>query len=422
MEKESKYHESRRKDVSKKQGKAFNSKLDNLLLNKWFYISITIAFITIFGLIFKWGRDIRVFSANHVVNNELLGTYGDFVGGVLGTIFAVMSTLLLIKTFKQQQESTYKNEKLIESQRFNDLFFELLNIYHQEVGELYSQDANTENDYSYTDREFFDFEKRNLQLLYKPQNTIEDSKKESLNRYMDFYIKNKVKVGACFRTLYRIYDLIDHSTLEDSLKIEYSKIIRAQLTESELFFIRYNCMSYYGRPFIKYANKYNVLKHLPTFELLEFKKWWEQLNNQERVGIGIVTSEGIKILKKRLTGKRVNENNVLFKTDPKYKFNMIVTESYKLIISLEINKSNNNRFLEFNGFNKYQDLTIQSLLEWFLKEVFLYSNFTLFNRKEDLLFYSEPITNDGNKTMIKSVVINLNKDKLIVRDPSNEKC
>lgn len=105
-----------------------DSWIDRLLMNKTFYIITTLTFILVFGLIFKWQHKIHIFDDNYVVDGNLLGTYGDFIGGVLGTIFALISVLFLIRTFTQQKAVTVKNEEQIENQRFNDLFFELLRL------------------------------------------------------------------------------------------------------------------------------------------------------------------------------------------------------------------------------------------------------------------------------------------------------
>lgn len=110
--------------------------IDRILLNKWFYIIVTIVFITIFAFVFKWQHICYIFNNKYIVDNELLGTYGDFVGGVLGTIFALISVLIMIRTFNQQRNVTIKNQEQLENQRFNELFFELLHLYQTEVSEL----------------------------------------------------------------------------------------------------------------------------------------------------------------------------------------------------------------------------------------------------------------------------------------------
>lgn len=392
---------------------------DKLLMKKRFYIIITLLFVGMFAYIFKWQHIIHWFDNEYVVNHELLGTYGDFIGGVLGTIFALISILILIRTFNQQRAVTEKNKEQIENQRFNDLFFELLRLYQSEISELCGtivrERGNEKITINYNNKDFFDFEKELLQRAFKPTTSYEGNIRGAINLYMSFYIKHRTKVAACFRTLYRIYDLLDKSDLRGNIKNSYLKIIRAQLTDSELFFIRYNAMTYYGANFISYINKYNILKHLPAFELLEFKDWWKDLNKTERMGINIVFHNSTRLLRKILLRKGANMAFKPFDEHLKYKFEIRTTSNYEVKIILQIDYSNVNRTMEYRGFEKITEKKVQALLDCYLKEVFLYSNFEKFNNEEDLEFYSEPIKIDGHITTINSGVRNKKAKALKVK-------
>ena len=105
-------------------------------LHQWPYIIFAGLFIVFFGFVFKWGHALVWKDPNYIVNDELFGTFGDFVGGVLGTIFTIISVIILAKTFAHQQDVTTDNEIVLKTQRFNDLFFELLHLYQSEVNEL----------------------------------------------------------------------------------------------------------------------------------------------------------------------------------------------------------------------------------------------------------------------------------------------
>lgn len=392
---------------------------DKLLMKKRFYIIITLLFVGIFAYIFKWQHIIHWFDNEYVVNHELLGTYGDFIGGVLGTIFVLISILILIRTFNQQRAVTEKDKEQIENQRFNDLFFELLRLYQSEISELCGtivrERGNEKITINYNNKDFFDFEKELLQRAFKPTTSYEGNIRGAINLYMLFYIKHRTKVAACFRTLYRIYDLLDNAKLKEKVKKNYLKIIRAQLTDSELFFIRYNGMTYYGDNFTKYINKYNILKHLPAFELLEFKDWWKDLNKTERMGINIVFHNSTRLLRKILLRKGANMAFKPFDEHSKYKFEIRTTSNYEVKIILQIDYSNVNRTMEYKGFEKFTVKKIQALLDCYLKEVFLYSNFDKFNNEEDLEFYSEPIKIDGHITTINSGVRNKKAKALKVK-------
>ena len=337
----------------------------------------------------------------------------------MGTIFALISILILIRTFNQQRAVTEKNKEQIENQRFNDLFFELLRLYQSEISELCGTIVRERGDekitINYNNKDFFDFEKELLQRAFQPTTSYEGNIRGAINLYMLFYIKHRTKVAACFRTLYRIYDLLDNAELKESVKKNYLKIIRAQLTDSELFFIRYNGMTYYGENFIKYINKYNVLKHLPAFDLLEFKDWWKDLNKIERTGINIVFHNSTRLLR-RILLKR--DSDIIFRVpgkNLKYGFEIKTKSNYEVEITLHIDNSQKNNIMEYVGFEKFSNKKIQALLDCYLKETFLYSNFEKFNKKQDLEFYSNPIITDGSICIINSGVRNTQRLALKIK-------
>lgn len=393
---------------------AKDSYFDKILMNKFFYILITILFLGTFFFIFKWQHVIELFNKDYVVDNELLGTYGDFVGGVLGTIFALLSTLIMVKTFIQQRKVTEKNKEQIENQRFNDLFFELLRLYQTEINGLCSTVPLGDKVKEYKNKDFFDFKKHELQNKFSSSTSYYRNIRIALNDYMYFYIENKTKVSTCYRTLYRIYDLIDNSQLDELNKKNYLKIIRAQLTESELFFIRYNCLTYYGEKFIDYINKYNVLKHLPLFDLLEFKDWWKDLNEVERIGINIVFHHCTRTLKKILLTK---DSIIAFNPIETGKYQLVINTKldYNVKIKLIVDNKKYNNCKEYNGFDKFTHQKLQALLDCYLKEIFIYYNFMRYNNEKELVFYSPTITTLKNgEVVIKSGVRNINKEPLFL--------
>lgn len=397
---------------------------NGLLLNKWFYISIGGVFIIVSCVIFKWNHTIQVFDSEFSANTNLLGTYGDFIGGVLGTIFTLLSVLLVIKTFKEQQKVSNQNSEQLEIQRFNDLFFELLKLYQSEVNELCGQGksvskANNKEpieveEIEYSNKDFFDVEKKYIQDNYRNRKSYEGNRENAVNYYMLFFIENSTKMGAYFRTLYRIYDLIDSSSINEKIKKNYLKIMRAQLTESELFFVRYNAMTYYGYNFIYYINKYHILKHLPAFELLEFKDWWSTLDRVERMGINIIYDSINRLIRTQFSAKSARNTHQYFSpaNNTKYKFQINITKEHDVNLILEINKSEINRCMEYSALDKYDNKKIQQLLDCFIKEIFLYSNFERFNATEDIETYSSQILSKDGITYINSGIRNKNERPL----------
>lgn len=384
----------------------------NAYRNKSYYIILTITFFLISLLFFCWNQDLFNFSSS--ISSDKFGQFGDFFGGVLGTIFALISVLFLINTFIQQQKITSKNEILVNSQRFNDLFFELLNLYQsqtkelQDEGEFEKEEGEKKIKYKYScdNKDFFDFNKKKMQESFVPQNSYSKNNREARNSYSLFYLEHKSKLAIYYRTLYRIFDLIENSNLLDEpSKRHYSKIIRAQLTESELFFLRYNALTYYGENFIFFLNRYNVLKHLPHFELLEFKSWWNILNSEERNSIDALFFI-IKDIIKDIESSDGNVKKQVPIASVKYKINISLINRIDLLFEVIINNNKSNTTSDYIGFDKFTKEQIQALLDCFIKELVIYSNFKNYNKMSDLKFYSSPILLKSNVITIQSGVKN----------------
>lgn len=414
--------------------KTVSNFIDTLLDNRWFYILLTVLFILLATVLFKWNNNVNF---SYPIDYNLFGTFGDFVGGILGTIFALLGTLMVVRTFRYQQSVTRDNRNQLETQRLNDLFFELIKLYQTEVKELCGQisqvrsykqnedvpqsdkDTNKKmtvekTEISYNDKDFFDYEKRRLQNGFRNRKSFHANSREALKYYMLFYIENRAKIAAYFRTIYRIYDLIDSSKLDEETKKNYLKIMRAQLTESELFFIRYNAMSYYGANFVKYINKYHILKHLPALEMLEFKEWWEPLNTIERMGLNIVYDNVKRSIYNAFSNDIDEKKNIYTNNVPKYSINIDIKKQYDVCISLTIDTKKTNYSAEFMAFEKMTNKKIQQLFDCIIKEIFLYSNFNMFNIEEELEAYSVPIIEKDKIVNINSGIRNIKEKPLCV--------
>jgi len=400
--------------------------LDRLLLKKWPYWVLTLFFILFAYVCFRWNNPLHVFNKEYVINHELFGTFGDFFGGFLGTIFTLISVLLVVRTFRHQQAVTRDNQEQQKTQRFNNLFFELVHLYQTEVKDLCGQSERitniekapkkdavkvTKEIVNYDNKDFFDEEKQIIQRKYKNQKSYEKNRIRSINYYMLFYIENRSKIAAYFRTLYRIFELIDKSKLiTEPQRKEYAKIMRAQLTESELFFLRYNAMTIYGDQFIEYINKYHILKHLPAFELLEFKDWWEDMNRVERESVNIIyyfICDALKDVFKISNSEESYEVNILPQENATFQISLSLNNNSDFSINVKRNRSITNTSNEYLGLNKLDDRRIQQLLDCFIKELFLYSNFYQYNKESEIETYSSPIIAEGNIVEINSGIRNI---------------
>ncbi len=86
----------------------------------------------------------------------------------------------------------------------------------------------------------------------------------SSERYEQFYLRcSQDELGAYFRNLYQLVNYIDASRRDD--KRFYMHLVRAQLSNSELYLLFYNGLSRFGREkFLPLLRKYEFFETLPV--------------------------------------------------------------------------------------------------------------------------------------------------------------
>ena len=165
--------------------------------------------------------------------------------------------------------------------------------------------------------------------------------------------------------------------------------MRCQLSEEELFLLRYNCKSPYGAKMRIYMNRYNLQKHLPILSLLEFSPYRYALKDSKQRNILNTELSEIRKAMRDLFIKQDNHTKVFQKCYTKrYQIIIEVTSDNKSC-KLELTKKENQNVsdidtdidivLETLGHNM-----INQLLYDFVCEVFVYSNFSLYNKMESL--------------------------------------
>ncbi|HET6225267.1 MAG TPA: putative phage abortive infection protein [Bacteroidia bacterium] len=213
------------------------------------------------------------------------GTFGDYIGGVLGTILSFFSVILIY--------ATYKNQVVFSSlQQFETTFFNLLQNQREILkslgGHVYTNDIErysmelvsktTADDYiSAVSAELnnrFDNNKSTYIANRKEVKNISDDKNENQsiidNLYGQVYKGKEGDLGHYFRHLYHIVKYTHES--ENIDKKKYIDIIQAQMSDDELYLTFYNGISKYGKTkFLPLLEEYqfleNVRKRGPIFEI-----------------------------------------------------------------------------------------------------------------------------------------------------------
>lgn len=327
---------------------------------------------------------------DYALATDEVGQYGDFVGGFIGTI---LSIVLLYFTLTLQREDSANNSKIYQNQQLNDEFFHLLEVYNR-ILQSFSID-DEENHYIGKIALH-----KNVEDLYDgfdAKTPISIRRKFAVFAYQDFYMREHDFAPVYFRTLYRICEIIDgNKNCDMEKKLEYMKILRAQLTDSELILLRYNAMTPLGHNFVQYINKYNLLKHIPIFLLLEYKGWRQQLKNTNAV---FKLSNILQSLKGKMSDMLKDNGNGNFEKSSslgKYQVG-ISCNNEKTKITLTLTRKVNVTIQEWDDFSLLDSLSHNSLtglLRYYMKDCFVLNSFNRLNKRKDLILnYNESATN-----------------------------
>ena len=202
------------------------------------------------------------------LEGEAWGQFGDFYGGVWGTILSAVSIVLLIRTLKSQQEansivakSNKRTSEVYDLQQFNEMFKLLLEEYHTTINNYHKRVDDNTLLQGKDALKLFMVEMQRKAKTDKSSINFQKRVDRSVQQFEDFYTENLTVASVHFRLLYRIFQLIEKSRINIDRKREVAKIVRCQLSEQELFLLRYNAMSRHGKNMQKYINQYNLLKH-----------------------------------------------------------------------------------------------------------------------------------------------------------------
>ena len=250
-------------------------------------------------ILYLWDN---TYTLSSPIDNGKFGTFGDFVGGVLGSIWSLCGVLLFYSALCEQREDFRTNsnallkqvdalnmqseefklqrEELRQSrqvfieqaktqrqQRFESTYFSLLELYIRAISDLNLQ-SNKKN-------YFKDLKSTLFKQIPQGNSPIEDYELSKQN-YLNIFYNQKEELSHYFKLIYRILKIIDDSEIIENEKFRYIKILRSQLSENEMLAIYYNSHSVYGGKSYQLILKYNLLKHLPCTSKVEFSKFLDQ--------------------------------------------------------------------------------------------------------------------------------------------------
>ncbi|WP_421131758.1 putative phage abortive infection protein [Alteromonas sp. A079] len=378
-----------------------------------------IASLIVFGLLllfssfpmFLW-NDLN-FDVGERINSEKFGHLGDFVGGLMGSLWALAGVFLFYKALTEQRDDFSNNrealrlqvealEQQIEEfklsreeqrlsrrvyeeqsktakiQQFDSSFYSLLNVY-----------LNIKNHLNSISPDFF--KEIVGEISAKHDTSIEnpiEQRKNLISSFNQIYDDKREVLSSYFRALYRLLSIIDSATnLTDKEKFNYAKVLRAQLSDYELIVLSYNSYTFLGKKTQYFILKYNLLKHIPVLSLPSICDY-QRLSEKRTLAVFVETLS--KFLRKNIP-KFYDVNNDDVKIEEEFSdLNLILgiyfDDEINIKVYTEKNIENCEIYLTDEQFNNfllqlaYELLVLQTyLLE---KDIFIEKSKTEFDDKK----------------------------------------
>lgn len=174
--------------------------------------------------------------------------YGDFVGGVAGSLWSFAALLAIIGGLNIQRAEIHRNEENARIDRFESHFFQLLSLHNALLNDVQAGKTESHDSHSHTVHGRAAIEsilaqfKRLLRDVASEANYANVSPKELITETYG-RLPERSQVGHYFRNLYHIFRYVDDEKLPNEEAKRYTSLIRAQLSSAELGLLFYNVVA-----------------------------------------------------------------------------------------------------------------------------------------------------------------------------------
>ena len=246
-------------------------------------------------------------SFSWLLDEQIIANFGDFVGGVVGTLLAFTAAILYYVALREQRKDVKSNQRSLSlqqkalEQQIEE--FKQQRVELEETRKVYERQTTLMAEQSHImklqqfESSFYSMLKvymdcKNQMNVKTPQcfqkwleeienalpvsftdNDIFTRQGEIMSSYEDIYIKYRDDLAPYFKTVYRILYMIDNTaTLDDKEKMQYVKIFRAQLGENEIKMLYYNYHSSISGSARNLSYKLNFMKHYDYLTSIDAKR------------------------------------------------------------------------------------------------------------------------------------------------------
>ncbi len=222
-------------------------------------IIITILAISVLAcvVVYLWR-----FSGELSSEQEIFGQFGEYLGGVVGTLVSLFSLVYIFKTYRKQVDFSEHEIELSYKQQFEASLFSLL---QNQRSSLLSLTNGTIKGNDFINKVCEDLQVRLMEREYDLESiTYENRFQEEdivCSIYEQVYNIYGSQLGHYYRNLFHLLSYVEHSDIED--KKQYIDLIQAQLSNAELFVLFYNGISRYGKKkLFPLLEKYGLLENV----------------------------------------------------------------------------------------------------------------------------------------------------------------
>ena len=383
------------------------------------YVLIILIVITIILFIcFKWNYPF--FEFDYPIDSERWGQFGDFFGGVIGTIITFGSIFFVYLAFKEQRlanivaheantelirQSQHTNEQnksqlySVLLQQFDSNFKTLLELYKDSILGYKSPSESIPTGKASMSNLVASFI---ASTMFDNNETYTKRSTKALNKFNDFFAKNMTVVNAHMRILYQIFNLLDTNNIDEKDKVLYAKLLRSQMTDEELVLIRYNCMTKRGLKMQQPVFHYNILKHLPLLGLFEFKKYKKGLSSTQTNILNDELSSWKKEIIDLFRRQSTSDKTITRTYGNRYKIDIIISNDNQRYLFTMTKKPKVNGPIStiVKAFDNYYDDNdmMENLLTDFHTELFRHSHFRMYNRHRNYRLEHNKTINDTDTT------------------------
>lgn len=228
----------------------------DIILKVFFTFSSLAIFIVLFFAIYLY---VKKFGGNGPSPNLAdWGTFGDYMGGTIGSILGFASIVLVCFTFVKQN-----NSQIL--QQFESTFFNLLSLQIEiknSISGCLNIDIKGLSDKLLGSEYINELVKHIYTESLQCEYSILEYKQYLLDRFEDLDQAEQT-LGFYFRHLYHIFKYVDESNIPDKMKNKYIGILQAQMNDNELHICFLNSFSKYGKEkFYPILSKYNFFENI----------------------------------------------------------------------------------------------------------------------------------------------------------------